>query len=56
MASSPMMTEARLPLNFVAFVYSANDSTQWRTGTNLDISAVLDKDSAMLMELSGSCA
>jgi len=30
--------------------YSANDSTQRRTGTNLDISVVPDKDSAMLME------
>jgi len=33
-----------------AFVYSANDGTLRRTGTNLDISALMDKDSAMLVE------
>jgi len=44
------MAEAKLPLNFVAFVYSANDGTQLRTGINLDISTMLDKDSAKLME------
>ena len=51
-ASQPLkpMAKAKLPLNFVAFVYSANDSTQRRTGTNLDISVVPDKGSAMLME------
>ena len=44
------MTRAQLPLNSAAFVYSANDGTLRRTGTNLDISALMDKDSAMLVE------